>query len=90
MSNPDVKMSDVALVLEAKMPVEYKGLQQYLLDNFSEVPEVLDPQIGWLVRNLAYSRALIAAQAADMAQLRKQVNLLTNALEFMADEVFDV
>lgn len=89
MSNPDVRMSDPMVDLNEKMPEEFQHLQQYLLDNFSEVPEVLDPQIGWLVRNLAYARGLIASQAAVVENLQKQINVLHSMLEVVAEEVFD-
>ena len=71
-----VFVTDPMLDIEADLPDQYKGAQQYLMDNFSEVPNELDPQLAWLVRNTAYQRALIIQQHETIEALKVVVRML--------------
>jgi hypothetical protein len=78
--NPDIKMTEPMEILNADLPEQYRHVQQYMMDHYGEVPNELDPQLAWLVRNMAYQRALIIHQD-------QKIRLLMNILsDFLVDE----
>lgn len=72
--NPDLKMTEPMWIIEADLPEYAHGWQQDFMDLYSEVPNVLDPQLAFIVRNLAYQRALLIKQD-------QYIGVLTNLLE---------
>jgi hypothetical protein len=81
MSNPDIRMTEPMEIVKEDLPEVYKGVQEYLMDNFSEVPNELDPQLAWLVRNMAYQRALIIKQ-------QQKIDALMLIVEVIAEDVY--
>lgn len=60
--NPDIKMTGPMLNIEWDMPEYAQGWQQAFMDLYSDLPNELDPQLAFIVRNLAYQRALLVKQ----------------------------
>lgn len=78
--NLDLKMTEPMLNIEGMLPENAQGIQQLLMDNYSEVPNELDPQLAWLVRNLAYQRAISIQQQETINSLVDAVHILVEAV----------